>query len=49
MLPNGICTESILKKETPKSLWDSEIQTDHLVLAKRPYLVLWELKKNEKR
>ena len=28
--------ESILKNETHKLLWDFKIQTDHLILAKRP-------------
>ena len=32
--------ESVLANETPKILWDFEIQTDHLILAKRNYLVL---------
>ena len=32
--------ESILKNEANKILWDFEIQMDHLILARRPDLVL---------
>ena len=32
--------EGILENETHKNLWDSEIQTDHLILARKPDLVL---------
>ena len=32
--------ESILENETQKLLWDLEIQTDHLILARQPDLVI---------
>ena len=32
--------ESVLENETHKILWDFEIQTDHLITARRPDLVL---------
>ena len=32
--------ESILKNEMHKILWDFEIQTDHLILGRKPGLVL---------
>ena len=31
--------ESVLENETPKILWDFDIQTDHLIPARRPDLV----------
>ena len=33
-------TESVLENETHKLFWDFEIQTDHLILARRPDLVI---------
>ena len=32
--------EAVLENETPKILWDLEIQTDHLISARRPDLVI---------
>ena len=32
--------ESVLMNETHEILWDFEIQTDHLILARRPDLAL---------
>ena len=32
--------DSILENETHKVLWDFEIQMDHLISARRPYLVI---------
>ena len=32
--------ESVLKNETRKILWDFEIQTDHLISARRPDLII---------
>ena len=32
--------ESVLKNETHKLLWDFEIQTDHLISARRPDLII---------
>ena len=32
--------ESVLENETHKLLWDFEIKTDHLILARRPGLVI---------
>ena len=37
--------ESILENETLKILWDFEIQTDHLILARRPHLAIVNRKK----
>ena len=37
--------ESVLENETHKILWDFEIQTDHLIPARRPDLVLINKKK----
>ena len=37
--------ESVLENETHKILWDYEIQTDHLIPARRPDLVLINKKK----
>ena len=39
--------ESILENETHKILWDFEIQTDHLISARRQDLVI--VNKNKKR
>ena len=36
--------ESILENETHEVLWDFEIQTDYLILAKRPDLMIAKLK-----
>ena len=33
--------ESELENGTQKNLWDFEIQTDHLISARRPDLVSW--------
>ena len=40
--------ESVLEKERPKLQWDFEIQTDHLISARRPDLVI-VIKKKQKR
>ena len=32
--------ESVLENETHKLLWDFEIQTDHIISARRPDLVI---------
>ena len=37
--------ESVLENETHKLLWDLEIQTDHLITATRPDLVIIYKKK----
>ena len=37
--------ESVLENETHNILWDFEIKTDHLIPARRPYLVLINKKK----
>ena len=37
--------EYVLENETHKPLWDFEIQTDHLISAKRPGLVIVNKKK----
>ena len=37
--------ESVLENEMHKILWDFEIQIDHLILARRPDLVIVKKKK----
>ena len=37
--------ESILENETHKLLWSFEIQTDHLISARQPNLVIVQQKK----
>ena len=37
---------SALENETHKLLWDFEIQTDHLISARRPDLIIIKKKKN---
>ena len=40
-------SESVLENETHKLLWDFEIQTDHLIPARQPDIVI--VKKKEKK
>ena len=40
---------SVLKNETHKLLWDSGIQTDYLVSARRPDQVISKKKKKKKK
>ena len=40
--------ESILENETHKLLCDFEIQTDHEILARRPDLIIINIKKRKK-
>ena len=42
-------TKSVQETETHKILWDFEIQTDNLILAKQPDLVLVNKKKKSHR
>ena len=42
-------SESVLENETHKILWDFEMQTDHLILARRPDLVIVNKKKKKKK
>ena len=37
--------ESVLENEMRKVLWDFEIETDHLILARRPDLVIINTKR----
>ena len=37
--------ESVLEYEMHEALWDFEIQTDHLISARRPNLVIVDKKK----
>ena len=37
--------DSVLENETYKVLWDFEIQTDHLIPASRPDLMLVDTKR----
>ena len=39
--------ESVLENETQKILWDFEIQSDNLISARRPNLVIVYNKKRE--
>ena len=41
--------ESILENETHKLLWNFEIQTDHLILARWPDLIIINKKKKKKK
>ena len=41
--------ESVLENETHKFLWDSDIQTDHLISARRSDLILINYKKKKKK
>ena len=49
--PNGIGhkPESVVENEMHKVLWDFEIQTDHLSLARRPDLILINKKKKKRK
>ena len=38
--------ESVLENETHRVLWGFEIQTDHLILARQPDLMIVNNKKN---
>ena len=40
---------SILKNETHELFWDFDIQTDHLISARRPDLIIITKKKKEKK
>ena len=40
--------ESLLENKTHKILWDFEIQTNHLITARGPDLVIVEKKRGEK-
>ena len=40
--------ESVLENDTHKLLWDFEIQTDHLISARRPDLIIIDKKKKKK-
>ena len=42
-------SESVLENESYKLLWDFEIQTSHLILARRPDLVIINNKKKKKK
>ena len=42
----SILLETVLENETPKVLWDFEIQSDHLISARRPDLVIVHKKSN---
>ena len=39
--------ESVLENDTHKLLWDFDIQTDHLISARRPDLIIINNKKRE--
>ena len=39
----------LLENATHKLLWDFNIQTDHLILAKRPDLIIINKKKRKKK
>ena len=41
--------EAVLENETHRLLWDFEIQTDHLIWAKRPDLEIANKKKKKKK
>ena len=39
--------EPVLENDTRKLLWDFDIQTDHLIAARRPGLIINQHKKRE--
>ena len=39
----------VLENDTHKLLWDFHIQTDHLISAKRPDLIIIDYKKKKKK
>ena len=41
--------ESVLENETHKLLWDFDIQTDHLISARRPDLIIINKRKKKKK
>ena len=41
--------ESVLENETYKTIWDFEIQTDHLILARQPDPEIVNKKRKEKK
>ena len=41
--------ESVLENETHKLYWGFEIQTDHLISAKRPDLIIIKKKKKKRK
>ena len=41
--------ECVLENETHKLLWDCEIQTDHLISAKQPELIITKKKKKKEK
>ena len=41
--------ESVQENETYKILWNFEIQTDHLIFARRPHLAIVKNKKKTKK
>ena len=41
--------ESVLENETHKILWDFKIQTDHLIFARQPDIMIVNKKKKKKR
>ena len=41
--------EPVLENDTHKLLWDFDIQTDHLISARRPDLIIINKKKKKKR
>ena len=41
--------EPVLENDTHKLLWDFDIQTDHLISARRPDLIIINKKKKKKK
>ena len=41
--------ESVVENETHKLQWDFDIQTDHLISARRPDLIIIKKEKREKK
>ena len=41
--------ESVRENETHKSLWDFEIRTDHVIVARRPDLIIVKKKKKKRK
>ena len=52
MRTNGICITNpavVLENDTHKLTWDFDIQTDHLISARRPDLIVINNKKKKKK
>ena len=49
VIHSELCKKSVIKNETHKLLWGFQIQTDHLISARRPDQVIINKKKKKKK